>query len=104
LPHLTPSAIRPSRIEGIDILRGLSILAVVLHHINLRIAFADASWRLSNSSAAIERVVVCFVVITGLTAALGFLIARFYSEPLNRLLRSRLSGSSKAARARAVTR
>ena len=28
---------RPSRIDQIDVLRGLSILAVIVHHINLRI-------------------------------------------------------------------
>ncbi|HVP63614.1 MAG TPA: acyltransferase [candidate division Zixibacteria bacterium] len=31
------TASAPSRISGIDVLRGLSILAVVIHHINLRI-------------------------------------------------------------------
>src|SRR5579864_347071 len=32
-----------SRVPGIDLLRGLCILAVVLHHINLRIHFRDSS-------------------------------------------------------------
>jgi peptidoglycan/LPS O-acetylase OafA/YrhL len=31
------------RVPGIDLLRGLCIVAVVLHHINLRIHFRDSS-------------------------------------------------------------
>src|SRR5450432_1303772 len=33
-----------SRFDGIDVLRGLSIVAVVLHHINLRFLFNDVSY------------------------------------------------------------
>ena len=33
---------RANRVEGIDILRGVCIIAVVLHHINLRIPFKDS--------------------------------------------------------------
>jgi peptidoglycan/LPS O-acetylase OafA/YrhL len=33
---------RANRVEGIDVLRGICILAVVLHHINLRIPFKDS--------------------------------------------------------------
>jgi hypothetical protein len=32
------------RVPGIDLLRGLCITAVVLHHINLRIHFRDRAW------------------------------------------------------------
>jgi peptidoglycan/LPS O-acetylase OafA/YrhL len=32
-----------SRVPGIDVLRGLCIVAVVLHHINIRIHFGDSS-------------------------------------------------------------
>src|SRR5947209_3713299 len=32
-----------TRVPGIDVLRGLCIIAVVLHHINLRIHFRDSS-------------------------------------------------------------
>ncbi|MGZ4897046.1 MAG: acyltransferase family protein, partial [Candidatus Angelobacter sp.] len=32
------------RVPGIDLLRGLCIVAVVLHHINLRIHFRDSSF------------------------------------------------------------
>jgi hypothetical protein len=33
-----------SRIPGIDLLRGLCIIAVVLYHTDIRINFADSSW------------------------------------------------------------
>src|SRR5215475_7896339 len=33
-----------SRVPGIDLLRGLCIIAVVLHHINLRIHFRESSF------------------------------------------------------------
>jgi peptidoglycan/LPS O-acetylase OafA/YrhL len=33
---------RANRVEGIDVLRGICIIAVVLHHINLRIPFKDS--------------------------------------------------------------
>src|SRR3954451_9374545 len=32
-----------ARVPGIDLLRGLCIVAVVLHHVNLRIHFRDSS-------------------------------------------------------------
>ena len=41
LPIATEKA--EKRVQGIDLLRGLCILAVVLHHINLRIHFRESS-------------------------------------------------------------
>lgn len=49
--------------------------------------------------APMRGVSLWFVGITALTVVLGQLLARFYSEPLNRFLRSRLSVSAKAATA-----
>jgi peptidoglycan/LPS O-acetylase OafA/YrhL len=43
LNPLPPVARTEKRVQGIDVLRGLCILAVVLHHINLRIHFRDSS-------------------------------------------------------------
>lgn len=40
---LPPVARTEKRVQGIDVLRGLCIIAVVLHHINLRIHFRDSS-------------------------------------------------------------
>ena len=39
-----PKMVRGSRFDGIDVLRGLSIVAVVLHHINLRFLFNNVSF------------------------------------------------------------
>ena len=47
--------------------------------------------------APMKTALLWFVVITTLAAVLGHLLTRFYSEPLNRLLRSRLSARTKAA-------
>src|SRR5215467_12252578 len=44
----------PSRVEGIDILRGFCILAVVLHHIGLRIAVQYIPWRPAHASAPMK--------------------------------------------------
>jgi peptidoglycan/LPS O-acetylase OafA/YrhL len=48
------SSARSDRVEGIDILRGISIIAVVLHHINLRIAFKDSLLGKSLSSEVLN--------------------------------------------------
>ena len=32
------------RVQGIDVLRGLCILAVVIHHLNLRSVLTRAAW------------------------------------------------------------
>ncbi|MDE2451147.1 MAG: acyltransferase family protein, partial [Gammaproteobacteria bacterium] len=36
-----PGGVRPSRLAGVDVLRGVSVLLVVLHHINLRFLLND---------------------------------------------------------------
>ncbi len=41
---ITANPITDRRVPGIDLLRGLCIIAVVLHHINLRIHFRDSSF------------------------------------------------------------
>lgn len=43
-----------NRVEGIDVLRGLCILAVVLHHIGLRIAVQNIAWRPAHTSALMK--------------------------------------------------
>ena len=67
-----PSSQTEKRVQGIDVLRGLCIVAVVLHHINLRIRFQNCSLGKLLSPAA-HRVlfwngyygVIVFFVISG---------------------------------------
>src|ERR1700674_5257721 len=40
------------RVQGIDVLRGLCIIAVVLHHINIRIHFSQGAFGLMIGPAA----------------------------------------------------
>ena len=67
-----PSSQTEKRVQGIDVLRGLCIVAVVLHHINLRIRFQNCSLG-TMLSPAVHRVlfwngyygVIVFFVISG---------------------------------------
>lgn len=67
-----PSSQTEKRVQGIDVLRGLCIVAVVLHHINLRIRFQNCSLG-KLLSPAVHRVlfwngycgVIVFFVISG---------------------------------------
>lgn len=49
---LLPQETRDRRVPGIDLLRGLCIIAVVLHHINLRIHFRDSNFGVFIGPAA----------------------------------------------------
>jgi len=70
IPQLPPSA--GQRVPAIDVLRGLCIIAVVLHHINLRIPFKNSAFG-AMLSPAINRLlfwdgaygVTVFFVISG---------------------------------------
>ena len=45
MSSLTPATYKPeNRVPGIDVLRGLCILAVVIHHVNLRIHFNQSAF------------------------------------------------------------
>ncbi|WP_220399060.1 hypothetical protein [Granulicella sp. WH15] len=65
MPELRPDgAVRTwSRIDGIDLLRGLSILFVLMNHVNMRLILA--------------------------AGVIGWGIAVLYAEPMNRFIRSR---------------
>jgi peptidoglycan/LPS O-acetylase OafA/YrhL len=52
-----------------------------------------------STNQPIDRAPIWFLVIAAFTGIVGWLLAQFYSEPLNRALRSKLSKSSKAAAA-----
>src|ERR1700761_7637431 len=42
--HLAPSARSWNRMDGIDVLRGLSILFVLMNHVNMRLLFAKVPY------------------------------------------------------------
>jgi uncharacterized membrane protein len=58
---LFPPPSQGSRLDGVDVLRGLAILFVLLNHVNIIL----------------------------IAAVLGELVARLYSEPMNQRLRER---------------
>jgi peptidoglycan/LPS O-acetylase OafA/YrhL len=50
-----------------------------------------------STNQPIDRAPIWFLGIAGVTGVVGYVVARFYSEPMNRALRSKLQKSAKAA-------
>jgi peptidoglycan/LPS O-acetylase OafA/YrhL len=100
------------RVDGVDCLRSLAIFYVLLNHVNMHSLFMSLHY-LRNVPPAVANAVVwqgqagvqiflmketnrslslvplLFLAVIALAGALGELVGRFYSEPLNRAIRKR---------------
>ena len=93
---LPPSNTRSARI---DVLRGASILSVLLLHFSLSYDLIDSPLSRIIPKSLVERLVlngnygvtIFFAIFVMLSAPVAAVVSRYYAEPLNGVLRRRWS-------------
>jgi peptidoglycan/LPS O-acetylase OafA/YrhL len=95
-PPSTPAPAPAPRNPGIDLLRGLSIVLVVLHHVTHMFVVLAVVAAFKANGGGLRWGVLWYAPAVALSWLLGWLVARYILAPSERALRARWMRSAAA--------